>query len=121
MEKMMNKEALIQEIEASSSFTSSISAFPLRMVTTPHFDWLISQAKAPDQRLSYEIYKDSSVTHADLDGVKEHMDLEQLRDMEKKRKQILENCWGFKDIKDRAFAEKMFEYGYLASFTYYAK
>jgi hypothetical protein len=70
--------------------------------------------------IKYEIYNDYPVNLSELDAVKSLFTLEERQRMENRMK-ILNDLVGFKDIKDRALAEKMFELGYLAAHTFQTK
>ena len=66
------------------------------------------------KRTKYELYKDSSISHSDLFTIKEAFSIEELKLMNEHMSKILGSLI-FKSFESKCFAEKSFEFGYLAA------
>lgn len=68
------------------------------------------------KRTTWELL--GSLTLFDLDGLREALRPHERKIMDRK-KALLRDFHGWRDIKDIALAEKMFELGYLAAHTFH--
>jgi hypothetical protein len=73
------------------------------------------------EKTKYATYRSDHITLEDIDNTERYFSKEELIELKNKSRDIIENVWGFKDIKDKALAEQMFKYGYLAAHIVYSK